>query len=166
MSHFHRLIPLLAGLILTGLPGCQSAKKPDYQPLVARFFIEVRGGDTGVPVLLPVSGVRITVEAKPVFVEYDVLNAEVAKVDLGDCLMLQLSSSAARDLYRLSVTHLGQRLVLFLNDQPVGVRRIDRPIADGVILIFIERPDADLASLVHRLKRTSEDIIEAARKAR
>jgi hypothetical protein len=150
--------------VLFVLTACQTAKKPDYQPLVARFYLEVRPGEVGIPAQLPVSGVRLMVNAKPVFVEYDLVNAEVAHVDLGSCLLLQLSPAAARDLYRLSVTSLGRRLVLFLNDVPLGARRIEQALPDGVILVFVETPDTELGPLVARLKRTSEDIAAAAAK--
>jgi hypothetical protein len=145
--------------------GCQtSPKAPDYQPLVARFFLEVRPGEAGVPVQLPVSGVRLTVNPKPVLVEYDIVNAEVAKVELGPCLLLQLTPAAARELYRMSVTHLGQRLVLFLNDGPVGARRLEQAMADGVVLVFLETPETDLPAQVARIKRTATDIAAAAKK--
>jgi hypothetical protein len=131
---------------------------------VARFFLETRPGEAGVPLHLPVSGVSVTVAAKPILVEYDILNAEVARVELGDCLMLQLTPAAGRDLYRLSVASMGRRLVLTLNDEPVGARRIEQAMPDGTVLVFVERPDADLPALVTRIKRTSADIQTAAAK--
>ena len=151
--------------VMALLPGCQAAKPPGFQPLVARFYLEVGPGEAGVPVRLPVSGVGITVGAKPVFTEYDLVGAEVAHVDLGSCLMLQLTPAAARDLYRLSGSSLGRRLVLFLNDAPLGARRIDQAMPDGVILAFVETPDAELPALVARLNRTSAGLA-AAEKSR
>ncbi len=151
---------LLIGFLC--ISGCQSATQPDYDPLVARFYLEVPPGEPGGRIQLPGSGVSITVQGKPVFTEYDVRNAEVAQVELGRCLLLDFTPVAARDLGRLSVAHLGQRLVLFLNGAPVGARRIDREMADGVILIFLETPENDLAAQVARIKRTSTEIrIEA-----
>ncbi|MES1168037.1 MAG: hypothetical protein ABUL61_02590 [Oleiharenicola lentus] len=132
--------------------------------MVARFFLETRPGEAGVPLHLPVSGVSVTVAAKPIIVEYDILNAEVAKVELGQCLLLQLTPAAARDLYRLSVASVGRRLVLALNDEPVGARRIEQAMNDGTILVFVERPDAELPALVGRIKRTAADIVAAAKK--
>ncbi|AOS45215.1 hypothetical protein Verru16b_02293 [Lacunisphaera limnophila] len=129
---------------------------------MARLFLETRPGEAGITVRLPVSGVGITVAAKPVFVEYDVRDAEAARVDLGPCLWLQVTPAAARDLYRLSVSAVGRRLVLLLNDEPVGVHRIEQALADGRLLVFVERPDAELPALVERLKRTTADIAVAA----
>lgn len=153
---------------LCALAGCQTPPEPpkDYVPVVARFYLETKSNEAGVAVTLPDSGVTISVGPKPVVVEYDIANAEVAQVDLGRCLLVQLNPAAARDLYRLSVSSLGRRLVVALNDQFVGARRLDEAIADGRVLIFIETPDGELPGLVERLKRTSADLAEAARKAK
>ena len=155
---------LMAALLTLGFAGCELPKPPDLPPLVARFFLEARPGEPGVSMSLPVSGVIITVGAKPVLVEYDIVNAEVAKVDLGRCLLLQLTPAAARDLYRLSVANVGRRLVLVLNDAPAGVHRLERAIPDGTVLVFVETPDVGLPALVERLKRTTAGIAAAAKK--
>lgn len=156
----------LAALALGGLGGCRSAPKlpTDYQPLVARFYLETTPSEAGLAVQLPLSGVAVNVGPKPVFVEYDIINAEEAQVDLGRCLLVQLTPAAARDLYRLSVASVGRRLVLSLNDKLVGARRIERAMADGNIMVFVELPDAELPALVVRLKRTSVDLVLAAKK--
>lgn len=152
-------------LLLAWLGGCQTAKVPtDYEPLVARFFIEAKTNEASIALQLPVSGVSIAVNPRPVIVEYDIVNAEMARVEMGACLMVQLTSAAARDLYRFSVSNQGRRLVLSLNDAPFGVRRIEQAMTEGAILIFVEVPDAELPQLVNRLKRTSADIAAAAAK--
>lgn len=159
------LVLLLGCLAATG---CRTttAAPTGYETLVARFFIEARGDEVAVPVTLPRSGVTINVAAKPVLVEYDLVNAEIAQVELGRCLLVQLSPAAARDLYRLSVGAVGRRLVLALNDQPLGARRIDAAMSEGVVLIFLETSDERLPEIVERLKRTSADLAAAARKNR
>jgi hypothetical protein len=160
---------LLAVGALALLAGCnttRSVSPTPYEPLVARLFLEAKRGEAGIGVTLPRSGLTINVAPRPVLVEYDIVNAEVAQVELGRCLLLQLTPAAARDLYRFSVASLGRRLVLSLNDQVVGARPIDAAIADGVILIFLELPDEELAPLVERLKLTAADVAAAARKAR
>ncbi|MBI2517801.1 MAG: hypothetical protein HYV95_12935 [Opitutae bacterium] len=150
------------------LSGCQSipASQPAPEPLVARLFLETKPGEAGVAAQLPQSGVVINVAPKPVFVEYDIANAEVAQVELGHCLMLQLTPAAARDLYRLSVAANGRRLVLALNDAFLGARRIESALTDGVVLVFVESPDDQLPGLVERIKRTSADLAAAAQKAK
>lgn len=164
---FPRVALLIVGACLL-LGGCATTPEPakGHAPLVARFYLETKAGEAGIAVMLPQSGVTINVSPKPVIVEYDIANAEVAQVDLGRCLFVQLNNSASRDLYRLSVGAIGRRLVLALNDQFVGARRIEAAMEGGGILIFVELPDAELPGLVDRLKRTSADVAEAARKVR
>jgi hypothetical protein len=153
---------LLCGLFV--LSGCQTPEpSPLDQPLVARFFMEVRPGTAGVSVQLPVSKVMLNINPKPVLVEYDIANVEFAKVDLGWCLYFQFTNAAARDLYRLSVANNGGRLVLTLNDTPVGARVIDGPIADGNLLIFVELPNDQLPPIAERLKRTAATLAKKGR---
>ncbi len=155
---------LLSLLCILFASGCQTTDpSPLDQPLVARFFMEVRPGTPGVAVQLPVSKVALNINPKPVLVEYDIVNVEFAKVDLGWCLFFQFSSAAARDLYRLSAANLGGRLVLTLNDTPIGARRLDQAIADGGLFIFLELPNEELPPIAERLKRTSAAIAKKGR---
>jgi hypothetical protein len=137
------------------LQGCGSTPAPkDYTPMVARFFLEAAAAD-GTPVMLPQSGVRLTVNSKPVITEGDIVNVELVQVDLGKCLLVQLTPSATRDFYRLSVTHQGRRLVLLVNDAPLGARRIDGPITNGAIYVFVEVAENEMPVLVQNLKKSS-----------
>lgn len=143
--------------------GCASKAPKDYTPSVARFFLESATGD-GTPITLPQSSVRLAVNSKPVITEGDIVNVELVQVDLGKCLFFQLSPSATRDFYRMSVSHQGRRLVLLINDVPIGARRIDGAITNGVIYVFAEIPEADLPALVDNLKKTSVAIQKEVRK--
>lgn len=146
------LLTTLAGLSL--FSGCQSSEKIDYTPTLARFFLEQTDKAT-VTATLPQSGVKVATGSKPVFTEGDVLNVELMQVELGKCLMFQLTPAAARDLYRVTGASQGRRLVLFLNNVPMGARRIDAPFTDGSVLVFVEVPEADLPALVTNLKKTT-----------
>ena len=115
---------------------------------------------------LPQSGVHLTVNPQPVVAEGDFTNVELVQVELGKCLMFQLSPSAARDFHRLSGSHQGRRLVLVINGEPLGARRIDGPVANGVVFVFIELPDEALPKLVENLKSTTVTLQrEIARKS-
>lgn len=154
----------LASLLLLALAfaGCQSSpQKKDYTPTQARFFLEEADART-VSVTLPKSGVRVAVGPKPVFTEGDLVNVELMQVDLGKCLLFQFTPAAARDLYRVSGSNQGRRLVLFLNNVAVGARRMEGPFADGAVMVFVEVPDADLPVLVSNLKKTSAEIQRVA----
>lgn len=135
--------------------GCQSTRAPlDYKPTVARFFLESGSGD-GTPLQLPQSGVHLTVNSKPVIAEGDITNVELVQVELGKCLLFQLTPSATRDFYRMSVTHQGRRLVLIVDGEALGARRIDGAITNGVVFVFAEVADGALPKLVDNLKKTS-----------
>ena len=143
------------GLCALWAAGCHSAKQPrDYTPTSARFFLESGSGD-GTPVALPQSGVRLTVNPKPVIAEGDIANVDLVQVDLGKCLLFQLTPSAARDFYRLSVAHQGRRLVLVIDGTTLGARRIDGAITNGAVFVFVELSDAALPVLVENLKKSS-----------
>jgi len=164
--------PLSRGLILLfslacllAASGCSSTAKPrDFKPVSLRFFLESSSND-GTPVSLPQSGVNLIVNPKPVITEGDVVNVELVKVELGQCLLFQLTPTATRDFYRLSVTHQGRRVVLVLDNVALGARRMDGVITNGSVFIFVERPESELPALVENLKKSSSALQkELARK--
>jgi len=151
---FHVSFWLVAGL----LGGCASTEKPKgYVPTVARFFLE-NGNNEGIPVKLPQSGVSLMLNSKPVITEGDIVNVDLVQVDLGKCLLFHLTPAGVRDFYRLSVSHQGRRLALQIDGIVVGARRIDGPITNGMIFVFVELPDAALPALVDKLRMTSTEI--------
>ncbi|MDD3180094.1 MAG: hypothetical protein PHQ04_07035 [Opitutaceae bacterium] len=135
------------------MSGCKSPV-PLHPPLYARFYLEASPGEPGVPV----RGGSITVGARPVLTEYDIANAGVGQTELGQCLQFYLTSVAARDLHRLSQKMRGRRLVLALNDALIGAQYLDRDLPDGTIMMFVEIPDAQLPSLVARIRQTSANL--------
>ncbi|MSU23403.1 MAG: hypothetical protein EXS32_06205 [Opitutus sp.] len=149
-------------LAVLALTGCQSpsAAPRDYVLVLARFFLE-ENGQQATRVMLPRSGVNLAIGAQPVFTEADIANVELMQVELGQCLMFQLTASSARDLYRLSASHQGRRLVLVLNGEPIGARRIEGPLGEGNILVFVELADAALPALVVNLKKTIAELQRA-----
>ena len=150
-------ITAMMALTALSFSGCQSKGPTDFSPTHARLFLESTDA-RGPTKTLPKSGVVISIGTKAMITEVDIVNAEVAQVDLGRCLMLQLTPAATRDLYRLTGSNQGKRLVLTLNDVPVGARKIDAPFTDGTLFIFVEMTDVQLESLVRDLKRTSFEI--------
>ena len=136
------------------LGGCASKDRPrDFVPTVVRFFLESASQD-GIPLTLPQSGVSVVVNSKPIITEGDIVNVELVQVELGKCLFFQLTPSATRDFYRLSVAHQGRRFALMIDDVAVGARRVDGPITNGVVFVFVELPDAALPALVEKLKKS------------
>ena len=145
---------VLTSCVALMLAGCQSAPSRDYTPTIARFFLE-SSDPRAVSVELPRSGVKLAIAATPVLTEGDIINVELVQVELGRCLMFQLTASAARDLYRFTASNQGGRLVLFINGAAFGARRIEGPIDNGSLLVFAEVADSALPALVTNLKKTS-----------
>ena len=153
-KNFIYLIAALSILLLTG--GCLASSKKVENMQVPRLMIEARGmdysGSAATTLNLPVSGSAIQVESQPIVSEFDIINVEMVKVDLGLALMLQLSDTGRRELYRRSVTNKGNRVVLTSNDEAIGARVLDGPITDGKFYTFVEIDDAELGQFVLDLK--------------
>ena len=86
-----------------------------------------------------------------------------ALFDLGLALLVQVSEKGARDLYGASVANTGGRIVLSVNGNAIGARRIHAPIQDGNLYTFVELPDDALGDLVLELKDSLAQI-QAAEK--
>lgn len=142
------------------LSGCLSSIE-GYQNelenmIVPRLMIEARGidygGGSGSKVTLPISGTSIKLEREPVVGEYDIINVELVKVDMGLALLIQITDKGSRELYRRSVTHSGSRIVFTANGVAVGARRLGGTIEDGQLYTFVELPDEELEQFVLDLK--------------
>jgi hypothetical protein len=110
---------------------------------------------------LPQSGVQIGVRSQPLLTEADVKNVEIGQLDLGQCLLFQLTPDASAALNRVAIASRGRRLVLTVNDVALGAKRIDAPIGANPLAVFVEVPDAYLPRLLAMLKPT--DAISAGR---
>lgn len=151
---------LLTGVALSllALAGCNSSTKKNYTPAVARFLVEANQNEAFASVTLPVSGVQISVNNKPVITEFDITGVELAQSDLGKFLVFTLTPDANRDVYRMSTTNQGKRLVLFINGAAVGARLIDRPFNTGTVAVYAALPEEKLPEYVKNLNDTSADI--------
>ena len=154
-----------SALLLLSLWACTACKRDHSEAdklLVPRLMIESRSIQYGsmhtVPLRLPVSGSEIMVEKVPVVNEFDIRNVEMVKVDMGLALLIELSELGARELYRRSVTHNGSRVVLVVNGNPLGARRLDGPIQNGQLFTFVEVNDAAVGPLVLELKSSIAEL--------
>ncbi|MBK1877174.1 hypothetical protein [Pelagicoccus mobilis] len=153
---FYILAALLWGIVLAG---CQSTGMDVGDYSRARFLLESRNeNDFAAMVTLPLSQVKIPVQGQAVLSEFDYQSIDVAEVSLGKCLAFTLKGPAAREFYQISVANQGSRLVLAVDGDPVGARRIKGPISDGRIFIFLELPDEQLDELAKKLQETNFDI--------
>ncbi len=158
-SRVSKTVVFLLSLALWALAGCQTTGLDRAGYARARFFLE-SGSSEGfsAAVALPISRVQIPIESDAIVSEYDYLSIDVVNVDLGRCLAFTLKPAAARAFYQISVGNQGKRLVLIVNGEPLGVRRISGPISDGKIYVFLEVDDDRLMELARKLKETNFDI--------
>lgn len=154
-----RSISLFLCLLLGSLSFFVGCKKDMPENLsVPRLMVEARGVNYGALgadlVTLPVSNTSIQVQTEPLVNEFDIYNVEMVKVDMGVALLVQVSSKGARDLYRGSVSNMGGRIVLTINGNAIGARRIDGAIQDGNFYTFVEVDDEELGQLVLDIKES------------
>ena len=153
------LLPL--ALLLTAAGGCMKDKSIENAH-VPRLMIEKRGVNygalSGIDLTLPVSRTSIRVEKEPLINEFEILNVELVKVDLGMALLFQLSEKGSRILYRASVSENGSRIVLAVNGNAVGARRIDGALESGAFYTFVELPDDQLGQFVLEMKATLQEL--------
>jgi hypothetical protein len=152
-------LSLLSGGCFKGVYGFKNEVENMQVP---RLMIESRGmnysGSSDVELTLPVSGSVIRVESKPIVNEFDIINAEMVKVDMGLALMLQLNDTGRRELYRRSVTNKGNRVVLTSNNKAIGARVLDGAITDGKLYTFVEIEDEELSQFVMDLKASIAEL--------
>ena len=139
------------------LSGCKSTEGPkNYDIAVARFVFESGDANGYASVAeLPVSRVRIPLSSGAALSEFDIEGVQVAEVELGRCLVFAFSPAASRALMRESSLNLGKRLVLLINGQPIGVRKVEQPISDGRIFMFLETKDGELEKIANDIVGTS-----------
>lgn len=152
---------LLAAFVLGLLAGCK--KDADFTDLmVPRLMVEARGVNygslTGTMAVLPVSGTQIPLQKEPLVNEFEIANVEMVQVDMGRALLLQVTEKGARDLYRGSVTNNGGRVVLTVNGNPIGARRLDGAVQDGNFYTFVEVDDGELGQFVLDIKQTLAEL--------
>jgi hypothetical protein len=148
--------------------GCRTNKgKDDFVPYVVRIYMEESRNlprSHVLDMMLPISGSIITVGAKPMFAEWDILQAAGFDTDFGPAVVLLFTPEASRELYRQTISNQGRRLVFTVNGIPVGGRVIDRPVQDGRVFFFPEMDEEAVPELVRGIQRTSLEIQERLRK--
>jgi hypothetical protein len=151
------LLTVLLTPLLWLTTGCRQHRTTIDDAAVPRLHLEARGGfgsERVTSVQMPVSGSTLGVVSEPLVNEFEILNVELVRVELGMALMFQLNEAGARKLYRASVSNRGSRVVLIVSGVPVGARALDTPIQDGVFFTFTELPEAAMEQLVLDMRNT------------
>lgn len=142
-------------IVLVIVSGCRQEKDVENMS-VPRLMLEARGVDygsmSGETLTLPISGTTVRVLNEPVVDEFEIVNVEMVKVDMGLAMLVEVTDKGGRELYRKTVTNKGGRIVLTINDNPIGARRIDSAIGDAKFYTFVEVDDEELGQLVLDIK--------------
>lgn len=140
--------------------GCQHANhRSEYSLRLHWEDTPARPARHAREVELPQSQLIYAIDTQPILWEGHFVNAELIQVEEGLCVLLQCNAAGSRELYRQTASHQGGRLVLMVNDQPLGARLVESPLGDGNLMLFVELPDAEIptfvADLKHSLKKYS-----------
>ncbi len=148
---------ILSILVFSGI-SCRKDDTTIGNAHIPRLMIEKRGVNygamSGVELRLPFSRAEILVDKEPLVNEFEIRNVELVKVELGMALLLQMTEKGSRDLFRGTVTGNGGYIVLTINGNPIGIRRIEGAIDNGNFYTFVELPDEGLSQLVFNIKET------------
>ncbi len=138
------------------LAGCQTPP-PKSPPSFARFYLESTHS-SAITATLPQSGVSVPVAEHPVLSEYDFTDVQPGQAEFGRGLQFKLTSEAVRDFQRLAEANRGQRVVLFIDGQPVGARKIAQAFDGRSLTVFVEVPDDTLPRVAEAVSRTSRGL--------
>ena len=139
---------LLPALLLTA--GCT----PEMPEDLVSVFIEAPSSapESAMGIVgLPTSGVQVAVLSIPIVQAEHVLNTEVVEAGERDIrstyLLVQVDRRAAPVLMAAtsSSESIGKKAVLMVNDQAVGIMRIDQPVMDGNLFFAVERGNLSAA---------------------
>lgn len=144
------MFTFLCAFAVVAMAGCAS-RPPEPVPAVPRVWLEGVATAGARTVRLPVSGTAIALEAKPLLFEFDLAGIEIVPTPVGDALALTFSPAALRDLERYAVGGV-RRLVLLVDDRPLGVHASVSGKRGAAFLFHLEIPKEELPALVQRLR--------------
>ncbi|MBC2594255.1 hypothetical protein H5P28_08265 [Ruficoccus amylovorans] len=132
------------------------------------FYLEMGNSyntlDKGMEMSLDKSGLRYTVFAQPIIQPWNVLNAELVKVDSGKlAFRFYFDDEGQRELYRTSVTNMGRMIVTVIDGKPIGARQIDGPMQGGLFYTFTELTDEEAMELLPKMQEAIKKINQMKR---
>ncbi len=151
------LLAAFGGLL--AYSGCRSTEGMGENLTRARFVLEsAEDNGFGAVARMPISGVAIPLQPEAILSEYDYAKIELAELEFGAGLIFTLKPAAARAFYGITVANQGRRLVLLIDGLAMGARRIESPVATGVISIFLETTDENLEEIAAKLEKSNLEI--------
>ncbi len=159
-----KFLPALGAGAALLLAGCS----PDLPTDIASVFIEAPASASASmkqEVTLPVSGLRIPVLTTALVKAESVLNTEVVEAGPQDMrqvfLLVQVDRKSGADILQYSREAIGQQLVLVVNENAVGIMRLEAQIVDGNLLFHVEQKGlSNRAAALALSQRLNESILK------
>lgn len=129
---------------LAALTGCKTELPED----LVSVYIEAPASapDSAIAyVTLPTSGVQVAVLRIPIVQAEHVLNTEVVEAGERDIrstyLLVQVDRAAAPVLMAATsrTESIGKKAVLIVNEEAIGLMRVEQPVLDGNLFFAVER---------------------------
>ena len=139
---------LLAPLLL--LSGCTTEMPEDLVSVYIEAPASAPDASLGI-VALQTSGVQVTVFRIPIVQAEHILNTEVVEAGERDIrstyLLVQVDRRAAPVLMAAtsSSDSMGKKAVLMVNEEAIGIMRVDQPVLDGNLFFAVERGNMSAA---------------------
>ncbi len=133
-------------LVFLALAGCSTTSRSDAgttadtEDVSIRFHVATRTPQEGVAETTDEAGRKMYVAPQPFLTAYDAANISALHSRVGSVLVLRFSLAAAARLERVTRAHVGDLIVVYVDDRLVLANPITRPLTEGVLGV-----DADLS---------------------
>jgi preprotein translocase subunit SecD len=136
------------------LSGCATTKQTTL-----RFHEQVSSAlpeSHVLPVQIPGTGLKLTVNPAPTLSERDVQAAEIYKTAGGAAVLLRFDPHGVFALDEMTTRTRGQYIVIFLNEKPVAAWMVDRRLTNGQFLLEGDFSDEQAQQTVDALNQASK----------
>jgi preprotein translocase subunit SecD len=107
-------------------------------------------------VVIPTTGLRLTISPFPTLTEQDVQSAELYSTAGGKAIFLRFDPHGEIVLDEMTTRTRGQYVVVMVNDHPVSAWLVDQRIINGQFLIEGEFTDEEAQKIVDDLNKLSK----------
>lgn len=130
--------------------GCVTQGKVRHQTQVELRIAYAQSLPGTVPIHVPGIPGLVYVEPFPILTRMDTVDLDIVEDKLGPAVRLILTPVAAVRLTDATASHIGERMVLFINGEPVAAPIIREAITQQTIIIASKLERSRLESLIKR----------------
>ena len=152
-------LALLTGCsMMAAFHGSQQAKKADTTTTLGIY----EEADSALPaeivqsVIIPRTGLRMTISPSPALSEQDVQSAELYKTAGGKAIFLRFDPYGEMALDELTTRSRDRYLVVMINNHPVSAWLVNQRIINGQFLVEGDFTDEEAKKIVDNLNKLSK----------